>query len=452
MHPLIQLKTATPLILLALACFGLLPKTQAVIPPPDGGYPGNNTAEGHDALFSLTTGVSNTAVGFDALYYNNTGNQNTATGFASLFKNTAGMFNTADGFRALYSNTIGHDNTANGVQALFSNTTGIYNTASGVNALYANTSGSQNTATGVAALKGNKTGERNTANGYQALFHNTTGSGNTGSGYQALFSNQTGANNAAFGYNALSSGGTNNFYNTAVGWEALSHNTVMGYNTAVGAGALAANDAGFQNTAIGINTLVSNTAGNNNTAIGYNAGTAITGSGNVCIGQGVNGIGGVNDTTWILNVYASGANGRAVYVNSDNKIGTLSSSRRYKDEIRPMAKASEAILCVRPVSFRYKKQVDPTRSLSFGLIAEEVAQIDPDLVTPDRDGKPETVRYDAVNAMLLNEFLKEHRKVQELEANAARQQKQIEALTLGLQRVSAQLEASKPAPQVVNNP
>jgi hypothetical protein len=115
-----------------------------------------------------------------------------------------------------------------------------------------------------------------------------------------------------------------------------------------------------------------------------------------------------------------------------------------------MEKASEAILALRPVTYHYK--TDTKGTPQFGLIAEEVAKVNPALVLPDKEGKPITVRYDQVNAMLLNEFLKEHRKVEDLEANAARQQKQIEALTAGLQKVSAQLEASKPAPQVVNNP
>src|SRR4029079_19106207 len=190
--------------------------------------------------------------------------------------------------------------------------------------------------------------------------------------------------------------------------------------------------------------------------IGHYAGHDVTGEGNVCIGANVFGAAGVDNTTWIRNVYDSVATARAVYVNSNNKIGTLASSRRYKTEIRPMAKTSEAIFSLRPVSFRYKKEVDPTSLLSFGLIAEEVAEVDPDLVTPDRDGKPETVRYEAVNAMLLNEFLKEHAKLEQLrkdfESKVTEQQKQIEALTAGLEKVSAQLELSKSTPHVVNNP
>jgi hypothetical protein len=180
----------------------------------------------------------------------------------------------------------------------------------------------------------------------------------------------------------------------------------------------------------------------------------------VCIGVNVFGVAGGSNTTRIRNVYASVASGRAVYVNSDNKIGTLSSSRRYKEEIRPMEKASETILALKPVTFHYKKDIDPSRALSFGLIAEDVAEANPDLITRDQNGNPETVRYDAVNAMLLNEFLKEHRKVQELEVNDAEQQREIKALVATvkeqaaqIQKVSAQLQLRKPEPHaVVNNP
>jgi len=345
-------RLALLLIPLVFACFGLLPRAQAVVPPPDGGYPGFNTAEGQKALFSLTSGTGNVAVGWGALYSDTQGSLNTAIGTGALLLN------------------IGDQNTATGAGALLFNNNGIYNTANGAFALHLNTEG-----------------DFNTANGFQALFSNTTGIENTAIGYQALFSNTTGSSN---------------------------------------------------------------------TALGLNAGLSLTtGSGNVCIGAGIFGVAGESDTTRIRNIYASVANGRAVYVNSDDKIGTLASSRRFKQEIKPMDKASEVLFALKPVSFRYKKEVDPTRSLSFGLIAEEVAEVDPELVTPDPDGKPETVRYEAVNAMLLNEFLKEHRTVQELKQEVA-------ALTAGLQKVSAHLattspsrgglEANKPAPQMVNNP
>jgi hypothetical protein len=170
------------------------------------------------------------------------------------------------------------------------------------------------------------------------------------------------------------------------------------------------------------------------------------------------GVAGQNNTTRIKNVYTSVASARPVYVNSDNKIGTLASSRRYKEEIKPMDKASEAILALKPVTFRYKKEVEPNSAIMFGLIAEEVARVDPALVIRNDQGEVDTVRYDAVNAMLLNEFLKEHGVVQQLkaavakqEATIAQQQKQIEALTTGLQKVNAQVEISRSAPHIVLN-
>jgi hypothetical protein len=133
-----------------------------------------------------------------------------------------------------------------------------------------------------------------------------------------------------------------------------------------------------------------------------------------------------------------------VVVNSTGKLGVSTSSLRFKDEIKPMDKASDAILALKPVTFRYKKEVDPDGAQQFGLVAEDVAKVNHDLVIRDHGGKPFTVRYDAVNAMLLNEFLKEHQTVQELK-------KEVATLTAGLQKVTAQLEMSKPAPQVVNN-
>ncbi len=339
---------------------------------------------------------------------------NNGEGTGVLVSRTTGVWNTGTGFEALSQLTAGNQNTATGLRALNSDTNGGFNTATGVLSLFSNTSGFFNSATGAYALANNTIASYNTANGYGALYFNTEGDQNTAIGFGALFINTTGRQNVA------------------VGVEALNRNTTGGINNAVGYLALNRNTTGGGNNAVGEVALFSNVTGHDNTAIG--------------------------DTTRIQNVYSSVASTRAVYVDSDNKIGTLSSSRRYKDEIRPMAKASETILSLRPVSFRYKKEVNPTRSLSFGLIAEEVAQVDPDLVTPDRDGKPETVRYDAVNAMLLNEFLKEHRTVQELKSNVARQeaiiaeqQKQIKALTSGLEKVNNRLELNKPARQIVAN-
>jgi hypothetical protein len=414
MYSLTQLKQATPLFLIVLVGFGLLP-VQGVVPPPDGGYPGFNTAEGQNALLSLTTGSANTAVGWFSLFSDTENSFNTATGAGALLFNDADK-NTATGAAALLFNTTGFGNTAVGATALLNNTEGENNTATGSEALFSNTTADFNTAIGSAALYFNTEGEQNAATGTAALYHNTEGHANTANGFSALFSNTIGGGNTAIGYRAL------------------------GENT-----------EGDLNTAVGINALGNNTTGSFNTVIGRAAGASITGDANVCIGEGVQGVADVDNTTWIRNVYASVANSRQVYVNSDNKIGTLASSRRYKDEIRPMAKASEAILSLRPVSFRYKKEVDPTRCLSFGLIAEEVAHIDPDLVTPDPNGKPETVRYEAVNAMLLNEFLKEHQKVEKLEATVSSLVAMVKEQAAQIQKVSAHLELSKSAPQTVLN-
>jgi hypothetical protein len=231
---------------------------------------------------------------------------------------------------------------------------------------------------------------------------------------------------------------TSGVQNTAIGAATLHMNTTGNYNTAVGDLALTRNVTGRLNTAVGIEALA-NSTDSDNVALGTDAGKALrSGNGNVYIGSGVQGVLAEDHTTRIKNVYASQAAGRAVYVNSDNKIGTLASSRRYKEEITPMGKASETLFALQPVTFRYKKQVDAAQMLSFGLVAEDVAEANPELVTLDTQGKPETVRYEAINAMLLNEFLKEHRRVEQME-------KQIEALTAGLQKVSAELAAASPS-------
>ena len=252
------------------------------------------------------------------------------------------------------------------------------------------------------------------------------------SGANALFSNTTGDNNTASGFYALSSN-TTGTYNMANGYEALYSNTTGGFNAANGVFVLYNNTTGNFNTATGPGALLANTTGSNNVAVGTTAGIALTtGSGNVCIGAGVSGVAGESNTTRIRNVYTTVANGRAVYVNADNKIGTLSSSRRFKHDIQPMDRSSETLFALKPVTFRYKKDADPSQALSFGLIAEEVAKVSPELITRDEEGKPQTVRYEAVNAMLLNEFLKEHKKnevqaktIAELKSTIAQQQKEI---------------------------
>jgi hypothetical protein len=365
MNRWIQLKKGTSFLTVALLVlfFYILPKAQAVVPAPDGGYPGGNTAEGQNALFGLTTGGFNTAIGFVSLRGNSTGDFNTAVGAGALFANTESD-NTAIGAVALFSNTIGSDNVASGFQALFSNTQGADNTASGA----------------------------------FALFHNTTGASNT-----------------------------------AIGDAAMSQNTVGGGNTAIG------DDA-----------LNFNTTGSGNTAIGAFSGLGIqTASNVICIGAaGVN----VSGTCFIGNIRGitpQNPDAIPVLIDSAGQLGTMNSSRRYKTDIKPMDKASESILALKPVSFRYKVHKDTTPQ--FGLIAEEVAKVDPDLVVRDKNGEVYTVRYEAVNAMLLNEFLKEHKAFLEEQRKVGRLEKQVQKLTAGLQKVSAQLELSKPAPQTVGN-
>src|ERR1043166_1165423 len=339
-------------------------------------------------------------------------------------------------------------NTAEGTSALFSLTSGSNNTALGYQALFSDTGGSGNTATGWDALRLH-TGNDNTATGAQALYKNTTGTVNTAVGRSALLLNTVGVGNTAVGGYALTS--ATGSYNTGVGNGAL-HKASGGSNSALGTGALGANTSGTGNVGVGIDALSHNRLGNDNTAIGSGGGGLISGSGNVYIGPDTTAYADdESDTTRISNIYSSVATTRAVYIDGDNKIGTLSSSRRYKDEIKPMDQASETLYSLKPVTFRYKKEVDRSRALSFGLIAEDVGEANPDLITRDKEGQPQTVRYEAVNAMLLNEFLKEHAKVQQLEAKVAEQRKDMDALATQIQRASAQLEASRTAPHVVLN-
>jgi hypothetical protein len=322
------------------------------------------------------------------------------------------------------------------------NTNGIFNTAMGFNALYSNTDGFNNTAIGGSALFSNTSGFDNTAVGYRALPSNTTGYLNIATGSYALQNNTTGVQNTAIG--------------------GLSSNTIGSYNTATGNGALAYNTTGNFNTASGMNALLYNTTGGNNIALGAAAGINLTtGSYNIDIGHhGFHGesntirIGkqGIQTATFIAGI--SGATvpgGVGVIVGTNGQLGTVVSSERFKDAIKPMDRASEAILALKPVTFRYKPDLDPKGIPQFGLVAEQVEKVNPDLVARDHEGKPYTVRYEAVNAMLLNEFLKEHRKNEEQAATIARLEKKVELLSAGLQKVSAQLGVRKPSPQIVLN-
>jgi hypothetical protein len=459
-----------------LICFALLPAAQAVVPAPDGAYPNFTTAEGQNALQDLTIGSGNTALGAYSMFATTTGSFNTAVGAGALDLNT-GDNNTAVGVATLLLNT-GANNTAVGVDALGLNTAGEFNAAVGAFALYNNTTGNENMAIGYQALHNNTTGSYNTALGVAGLYNtatgvSTTGIWNTGVGHGALFNNTIGS------------------YNMADGGSALFHNTTGVNNTAIGYQALVANTTGYNNTAIGYEALYSNTAGSGNTVIGSLAGSAVLGddntiigfvtgsesqigSGNIYIGPALGAI--IEDESNTIRIadnlptgqglsacYIGGISGQpvsgsAVFVGSGGQLGTQPSSKRFKKDVQPMSTASETLYLLKPVSFRYKEKFDRSGKSQFGLIAEEVEKVAPELVVRDEEGKPYSVRYDQVNAMLLNEFLKAHRKIQELEAsnaqqqrNFAEQQKQIEALTAGLQKVSTQLEVTKAAPRTVLN-
>jgi hypothetical protein len=342
-------------------------------------------------------------------------------------------FTTAEGTKALQNLTTGAANTAVGWYSLFANTTASFNTAIGAGALDLNTA-RNNTAVGAAALLLNTTGNDNTANGVAALAYNGIGTQNTANGAFALFANTTGSTN------------------TASGDSSLTNNTTGSFNTASGVNALLFNTTGSDNTAIG-QTALFNSTGDSNTAIGDGAGfNATTGSGNVYVGAGIFGVAGESNACYIASIFGqTSVNGIPILINSDNKLGTATSSKRFKQDIKPVNEASEALFSLKPVTFRYKKEIDPAGTSQFGLVAEEVEKVNPDLVVRDKEGKPYTVRYEQVNAMLLNEFLKEHRTVQA-------QQKKIEALEAEMkeqkaliQKVSAQLEVTKPAPQTALN-
>jgi uncharacterized coiled-coil protein SlyX len=393
-----KMRILSLLIISSLICLAFLPKSQAVSPPPDGGYAGGNTAEGQSALLSLTTGIYNTAVGVFSLLSLTDGTFNTGIGAGTLLANTANQ-NTAVGAGALFSNGSGSENTANGAFALFSNTGGIANTANGNGALFNNTGGNDNTATGGAAL-----------------FSNTAGNSNVAIGVNALFTNAAGNNNVAIGVSALQ-----------------------------------------------------NTTGSSNIAVGFQAGTSVGSSGNViAIGSPGDDVDNSCFIGNIRDVQTQNANAMPVLVDSAGQLGTISSSRRFKKQIKPMDSASEAVLALKPVTFHYKN--DRSNTPQFGLIAEEVAQVNPDLVVRDDKGDIYSVRYDAVNAMLLNEFLKAHSKMREQEATIAELQSTVgkqEAIIAGqqagmkaitarlnqheaqIQKVSEQIEPNKLTPQAV---
>jgi hypothetical protein len=334
----------------------------------------------------------------------------------------------------------GHSNTGMGTAALggpAGSNGGYQNTASGFGALYSNMTGSGNTASGFEAMYSNTTGGNNIASGYQALYANTTGSNNTASGVAALYANTTGSNNTAVGQNALSgfegpdSPDATGSYNTGIGATALYSYSTGGSNTASGYGALYADTTGSNNTALGVHALASTTSGSNNIAQGWHAGINLTtGSNNIDIGSpgvkaetGVIRIGTITGTTstqsatYVAGIYGvkTGTAGTAVFIDSSGQLGTVSSSIRYKEDIRPIASASERLLKLRPVRFRYKKaDASGEKPIQYGLIAEEVAKVYPELVIRDAaTGRIDGVRYDELAPMLLNEMQQQHAQMAE---------------------------------------
>jgi hypothetical protein len=342
-----------------------------------------NLAFGAAALASNTMGLYNTAIGVEALRSNNTGFYNTANGTFALYSNTAGYNNTANGFDALGSNITGFNNTANGFETLISNITGFQNTANGSYALFFNTTGFQNTANGFGALYFNTTGYNNIAIGEEALFSNTTGSENIAIGYAALSSNTTGSNNIALGSRA------------GVG------TTIGSNNIAIGSSGPAA-----ESNAIRIGTP------------GWQTSTYVAGINGVTASRGV-----------------------PVFINANGQLGTITSSRRFKNAIKDMGPVTDRLMKLRPVTFRYKDSAEQgTHALQYGLIAEEVAKVYPDLVQYDKAGKPFTIYYHLLTPMLLNELQKAHHRYEA-------QQTEITALKAALQTQGSELASFKQSQQ-----
>ena len=452
-------------IALALACSAVSPAALAAPRPtptptptatPSGEDRGNNNsaAENVDALNIKTTGQYITAHGWHALSANTTGTNNTADGSYALFSNTTGGSNNAVGAYSLQNNTTGGYNDAFGDSALWRNTTGTWNVAVGTAALADNTTGWSNIAVGGDSLSANTTGLENTAMGAAALESNTTGNGNVAVGAAALAS-RTGASwqlqgaNTAVGYSALSytgaewGSGSGGDGNTAMGDRAMEFNVDGSFNCAFGLLALSADNG--------------ETDSMENAAIGDRAGYGLrTGIGNVYIGEHEMARDpSENYHTYIHNINTtsvSGGSADTVTIDlNTGLLGHLTSSRRHKEDIKGMDNASDTLYRLKPVTYRYKKEIDRNQVLDYGLIAEDVAEIDPNLALRNGKGEIESVRYNAINVMLLNEFLKEHKafveeqtKVTKLEAGVAGLLATVKEQAAQIEKVSAQVQMRQP--------
>jgi hypothetical protein len=349
----------------------------------------DNTGVGASALYFNTTGSYNTAVGDSALGYNGVGSLNTALGHYTLLNNTSGTYNTATGESAMLVNTSGGFNSATGANALFSNTSGSYNTADGLNALYSNTSGGYNTANGVDALYFNTIGGYNTATGGYALYLNSTGKQNTSLGVNALYANTTGANNVAVGFGALKS--------------------LTGHSSG--------------NIALGTNAGFATKSGNNNIYIGH---SGISGAGE----SNVTRIGHVQTKVFVAGIKGVPLKGASVVVNAAGQLGVVASSARYKTNIRSLSSASDKLAQLRPVSYEYKTEPGATH---YGLIAEEVDKVMPELVVRDEQNRPESVQYQELIPLLLQQW-----KAQQ--AENARQRELITQQNVTIERLSSRVD------------
>jgi hypothetical protein len=340
-------------------------------------------------------------------------------------------------------------NSAFGLSALKANSTGNSNTAIGFFALLGNTTGSNNSAVGDQALRDNTTGISNTAVGGDSMSFNTTGNSNSAVGRVALFSNTTGSSNSAVGEGALSLNTTGS-ENSAFGRAALNVNTTGFENVAVGKSALQSNTTGTRNSAVGVNALLNNTTGLNNVAIGHGAGSSLTtGNNNIAIGSNVTGVAGEANTTRIgsgtTRTFIAGISGVAtggaavpVVIDGSGQLGVTSSSIRFKTDVDPIGIESRGLMSLNPVSFRYRKG---SGSLQYGLIAEEVAKVFPNLVTRGSKGKPLAIAYQQFPALLLQEIQRQHRQIADQERRISRQQARNSRIESQLMEIQAELDS-----------
>ena len=474
---------------------------QLVVVDPNGqlgvaaGLPGvNNTAIGSNAMLRNVNGASNAAFGVSALQENTTGSSNTAAGVNALFSNVSGSNNTAFGFEAALNQNGGSNNIALGHRAGINWSTGGGNIAIGNNGdsgdLATIRIGSTQTKAYIAGIRGNilnggqavvvdangqlgvapgsspVPGDNNTALGTGALGSNTvSGNNNTASGWSALALNTVGVQNTANGSGALQAN-TNGRFNTASGANSLNKNNGGSANTANGVAALQENTTGNNNTASGVNALYNNTSGGNNTASGAGAlFNNTTGSSNTAVGSGAGGnwtvgsnniavaapgvageaatirIGeqGVQTRTFIAGIRGTRVNrGQAVQVDANGQLGTSRSSIRYKEDVHSMGDASNPLMNLRPVTFRYKEaEPDGGKPIQYGLIAEEVEKVMPDLVIYNDKGTPESVAYEILPSLLLNEYQKQGRELAAAKARLEAMEAEMAAMRVVLNRLAA---------------